>query len=73
MPLNLSPTQIAFNARGDGTFNLPFTEQISFFRNKLNLSTERWDDILHQAHDRAFIVAGAAKADLLDDLRRWQR
>ena len=69
MPLNLSPTQIAFNARGDGKFNLPFSEQISFFRNKLNLSTERWDDILHQAHDRAFIVAGAAKADLLDDLR----
>jgi len=25
--------------------------------------TEWWDDILGAAHDRAFIVAGAAKAD----------
>ena len=31
--------------------------------------TERWDDITRAAHDRAFIVAGAAKADLLTDLR----
>jgi len=69
MPLNLSPTQIAFNARGDGKFNKPFQEQIDFFRSKLNLPTERWDDIVRNAHDRAFIVAGAAKADLLNDLR----
>jgi hypothetical protein len=69
MPLKLSPTQIAFNARGDGKFNKPFTEQADFFRQKLNLPTERWDDILNEAHDRAFVVAGAAKADLLNDLR----
>ena len=25
---------------------------------------------MHAAHDRAFVVAGAMKADLLDDLRR---
>lgn len=70
MPLNLSPTQIAFNARGDGTFNKPFQEQVDFFRQKENLSTERYDDIINDAHDRAFVVAGAAKADLLDDFRR---
>lgn len=69
MPLKLSPTQIAFNARGDGKFNRPFQEQVDFFRDKLNLPTERWDDIVRNAHDRAFIVAGAAKADLLNDLR----
>lgn len=69
MPLNLSPTQVAFNARGDGKFNKPFQEQVDFFRKKLNLPTEHWDDILKSAHDRAFIVAGAAKADLLTDLR----
>lgn len=69
MPLKLSPTQIAFNARGDGKFNRPFQEQVDFFRGKLNLPTERWDDIQKAAHDRAFIVAGAAKADLLNDLR----
>lgn len=49
---------------------LPFREQIDFFRGKLNLPTERWDDILKSAHDRAFIVAGAMSADLLDDLRQ---
>jgi hypothetical protein len=49
---------------------LPFEEQMTFFRNKLNLPTERWDDIWKAAHDRAFIVAGAAKADLLADLRQ---
>ena len=69
MPLNLSPTQLAFNARGDGTFNKPFQEQLDFFRQKLNLPTEHYDDILKSAHDRAFVVAGAAKADLLADLR----
>lgn len=50
-------------------FNTPFAEQLDFFRAKLNLPTERWDDIMRAAHDRAFIVAGAAKADLLRDLR----
>jgi hypothetical protein len=50
--------------------NLPFQEQIDFFRAKLNLPTERWDDIWKGAHDRAFVVAGAMKADLLDDLRQ---
>lgn len=50
-------------------FRQPFAEQVAFFRAKLNLPTERWDDIWQAAHDRAFIVAGAAKADLLADLR----
>ncbi|WP_219211921.1 phage head morphogenesis protein [Variovorax boronicumulans] len=45
-----------------------FQEQIDFFRAKLALPTERWDDIWQRAHDRAFIVAGAQKADLLSDL-----
>lgn len=48
---------------------LYFQEQIDFFRAKLNLPSERWDDIKAAAHDRAFIVAGAQKADLLNDLR----
>lgn len=51
-------------------FRQPFQDQLDFFRSKLNLPTERWDDIMRAAHDRAFIVAGAAKADLLEDLRR---
>lgn len=48
---------------------LPFREQIDFFRAKLNLPSERWDSIEKAAHDRAFIVAGAMDADLLNDLR----
>ncbi len=70
MSLNLSPTQLAFNARGDGSFNKPFQAQVAFFRSKLNLPTQHYDDILKSAHDRAFMVAGAMKADLLDDLRK---
>jgi len=69
MSLKLSPTQVAFNARGDGKFNKPFPEQVDFLQQKLNLPTERYDDILKEAHDRAFVVAGAMKADLLNDLR----
>lgn len=46
-----------------------FQEQIDFFRAKLNIPTARWDDIWQAAHDRAFMVAGAQKADLLNDLR----
>lgn len=57
-----------FNEASFG-FGTPFAEQLAFFRRKLNLPTERWDDIMRAAHDRAFIVAGAAKADLLQDLR----
>lgn len=48
---------------------LPFREQIDFFRAKLNLPSKRWNSIEKAAHDRAFIVAGAMDADLLNDLR----
>lgn len=54
--------------RGGFGFNTPFEEQIKYLQQKLRLPTERWDDITGRAHDRAFIVAGAAKADLLADL-----
>lgn len=51
------------------SFNQTFQEQLDFFRQKLNLPTQAWDDITLAAHDRAFIVAGAQGADLLEDLR----
>jgi hypothetical protein len=66
MPLQLTPDKIGFNDRSE-VFKLPFEEQIAFFRGKLNLPTEHYDDILKAAHDRAFVVAGAQKADLLTD------
>jgi hypothetical protein len=46
----------------------PFAEQLEFFQNKLKLPSSRWDDIMQAAHDRAFVVAGAAQADLVSDL-----
>ncbi|MCR9628881.1 phage minor head protein [Vibrio antiquarius] len=49
--------------------SLPFEEQIAYFRNKVNVPTERWADMWKQAHDRSFIVAGAMKDDLLADFR----
>lgn len=61
-------TKVPVKTSLDGARQL-FQEQIDFFRSKLNLPTERWDDIWQGAHDRAFMVAGAQKADLLSDLR----
>ena len=49
--------------------SLPFVEQIDFFRAKLNLPTRTWTDIERGMHARAFVVAGAMKTDLLQDLR----
>lgn len=50
-------------------FNTPFQEQVDYLLKKLRLPTERWDDIQRSANDRAFTVAGAAKAELLKDLQ----
>lgn len=47
-----------------------FEEQIRFLRDKLELPTETWIDIWQEAHDKAFVVAGAMDADLLADLHR---
>lgn len=54
------------------TFRRPFAEQVAAFRLRLGdlVPTARWDDIQRSAHDRAFMVAGAVKADLLSDLGR---
>lgn len=49
--------------------SLPFAEQIAFFKAKVELPSARWTDLWQAAHDRAFVVAGALKADLLADLR----
>jgi len=48
----------------------PFDEQVEFLRRKLGvlLPTRTWRDVLRDAHDRAFVVAGAAAANLLADL-----
>lgn len=50
-------------------FNVQFKEAIAYLRQKVNLPTKTWRDIEGRAHDRAFVVAGAMKEELLSDLR----
>src|SRR3569832_2461718 len=49
---------------------LQFAEQLQALRIRLGnqVPTEKWTDLWKAQHDRAFMVAGAAKADLLADL-----
>lgn len=49
--------------------SLPFDEAMDYFRQKVNLPTERWTDLWEGMHSRAFVVAGAMKGELLSDLR----
>ena len=44
-------------------------EALRFMQQKLSLPTRRWTDILREQHDRAFVVAGATKMDLLADMK----
>lgn len=52
------------------TFGKPFALQVAAFRLRLAelKATAKWDDLWQSEHDRAFMVAGALKADLLADL-----
>ncbi|WP_054007876.1 phage head morphogenesis protein [Cypionkella psychrotolerans] len=52
------------------TFGKPFAYQVAAFRLRLAelKATAKWDDVWQSEHDRAFMVAGALKADLLADL-----
>ena len=47
----------------------PFKEAVEFFRAKVNVPTEGWRDLMKEGHDTGFMVAGAMKAELLNDLR----
>ncbi len=53
-----------------GVMGQPFAEQVAFFRQKLGnlVPTRAWDDMVRDAHDHGFMVAGAMQADLLADL-----
>ena len=67
-----APAEVELAASGPETLahaRLPFAEQIAFFRNKLNLSTAAWTDIWNAQHDVSFVVAGAMRDALLEDLR----
>lgn len=49
--------------------SMPFDEAVNFFKEKLNMPSEHWDDLWRDQHAKGFMVAGAMKADLLMDLR----
>lgn len=51
-------------------FGKPFAQQVAAFRIRLGdlRATEGWKDVWQAEHDRAFMVAGAQKAELLADL-----
>jgi len=66
------------DAEGDGGredakypswFKLPFQQQIDYFRKKLVIPTQRWDDFTAEQHDIAFTISGLTRGDLLDDAR----
>ncbi len=47
----------------------PFEEQLEFFRQKISLPSNDWTDIMRNGHDRAFVVAGANRMEIVEDLR----
>ena len=65
-----SLTAIALASAAAQHTQLPFDAQIEFFRSKLDLTTQAWTDIWQEQHDRAFVIAGAAHAHLVADLRK---
>lgn len=48
---------------------LPFEQQIAYFRKKINLPTATYLDIYGEAHDYAFVVAGAHTHEIMADFR----
>ncbi len=69
-PALAAPTETAFASAAAKHTQLPFDEQVEFFRSKLDLTTQAWTDIWQEQHDRAFVVAGAAHANIVQDLRK---
>jgi len=48
---------------------LPFTEASDFLRQKVRLPTQSWRDIQRGMHSQAFVIAGAMKTELLEDMQ----
>jgi len=53
----------------DDIFKLPFVEAEAWFRDKINIPTLAYDDLVGASHAKAFVSAGAYQADLLIELR----
>ncbi|HHA2661640.1 TPA: phage minor head protein [Stenotrophomonas maltophilia] len=50
-----------------GYGQVPFEQQIAFFRRKRNIVTESWLDVWESEHDQGFMVAGANRDELVAD------
>jgi hypothetical protein len=48
--------------------NVSFKQSIDFLKNKIEIDTAHWYDTVGKAHNTGFMVAGAAKADVLADM-----
>lgn len=46
----------------------PFEEAARFFREKVNLPTEKYTDLMGGMHSRAFVIAGGMKSEFLSDM-----
>ncbi len=57
------------DAEYSAVFKLPFKEAETFFKEKLNIPTQKWDDLWRDEHAKGFMSAGAQKAELLAGLR----
>jgi hypothetical protein len=57
------------DAKAPAWLSLPFSEAIAYFRKKIIIPTQRWDEFTAQNHDFAFTVSGLQRADLLEDVR----
>lgn len=53
-----------------GNEGLAFQEAIEFLRGKVNIPTERWNELWQGMHARGFMVAGANRDAILVDFRR---
>lgn len=49
--------------------SLPPEKAIAHFRSKLNIATLHWDDLMRDAHAKAFTIAGVTQLALLADMR----
>ncbi len=49
--------------------SVSFKQQIDFFRSKLAMPTRAWTDLYGGEHDHGFVVAGASKMVLIEDLQ----
>jgi SPP1 gp7 family putative phage head morphogenesis protein len=49
-------------------FKLPFSEAIAFFKQKVPINTNAWDDFADEAQDYAFTLSKVTSAELLSDV-----